>query len=107
QCGGERRRGVGLVARSGRRASSARHGFLDRAAYGLVRTVTTADNPARNRLVCVGSSSAILIGTRCTTLVKLPVALSGGKSANCDPLAGAISTTRPCSTSPGYTSMRT
>ena len=26
---------------------------------------------------------------RCTTLVKLPVALSGGSSANCDPLAGA------------------
>jgi len=25
--------------------------------------------------------------------VKLPVALSGGKRANCDPLAGAISTT--------------
>jgi hypothetical protein len=32
---------------------------------------------------------------RCTTLVKLPVALSGGSSANCEPLAGAMRSTRP------------
>ena len=57
--------------------------------------------------ISVESSSAILTGTRCTTFVKLPVALSGGRSANCDPLAGAISSTRPCITSPGYASMRT
>ena len=80
---------------------------LDRFPYGFVRTVTTADNPDRNRVVSVESSSAILTGTRCTTFVKLPVALSGGRSANCDPLAGAISITRPRITSPGYTSMRT
>ena len=33
---------------------------------------------------------AILTATLCTTFVKLPVALSGGNSANCDPDAGAI-----------------
>jgi len=37
----------------------------------------------------------ILTGTRCVTFVKLPVALSGGSKANCDPLAGAICSTRP------------
>jgi len=36
-----------------------------------------------------------LDGMRCTTLVKLPVALSGGSRENCDPLAGAISSTFP------------
>ena len=80
--------------------------FARSVSYGFVRTVTTADNPDRNRVVSVESSSAILTGTRCTTFVKLPVALSGGRSANCDPLAGAISSTRPWITSPGYTSMR-
>ena len=45
-------------------------------------------------------SSAIRTGMRCTTLVKLPVALSGGSSANCEPLAGAIRSTRPRSFSP-------
>ena len=69
--------------------------------------MTIADNPDRNRAVSVESSSAILTGTRCTTFVKLPVALSGGSSANCEPLAGAISSTRPRIRSPGYTSMRT
>ena len=48
-------------------------------------------------------SNWIRTGMRCTTLVKLPVALSGGSSANCDPLAGAIRSTRPCSFSPRET----
>src|SRR5260370_1088241 len=42
-------------------------------------------------------SNSIRTGMRWTTLVKLPVALSGGSSANCEPLAGAIRSTRPCS----------
>ena len=33
--------------------------------------------------------------TRCTTLVKLPVALSGGSSENCAPEAGEIDDTTP------------
>jgi hypothetical protein len=40
---------------------------------------------------CSGSwpgSSTIFTGTRCTILVKLPVALSGGSRANSRPLAG-------------------
>jgi hypothetical protein len=69
--------------------------------YFLVRTVTIAESPGRNCAVSVESSSAILTGTLCTTLVKFPVALSGGNNANCDPLAGAISSTRPLMTLPG------
>ena len=58
--------------------------------------VTSVDSPGRN-LPCSGcpGSSAIFTGIRCTTLVKFPVALSGGRSADCEPLAGAISTTLP------------
>jgi hypothetical protein len=39
-------------------------------------------------------------GIRCTTLVKFPVALSGGNSAKVDPLAGERRSTRPRSTTP-------
>ena len=46
-------------------------------------------------------SSAIFTGMRCTTLVKLPVALSGGSSANSWPLAGAMLSTWPCTIWPG------
>src|SRR5262249_38355671 len=66
-----------------------------------VRTVTTAERPGRNSDVSDESSRAIFTGTRCTTLVKLPVALSGGSNANCDPLAGAISNTLALKTLPG------
>src|ERR1700677_4379886 len=54
-------------------------------------TVTTAEKPGRSTF-CKGcpGSSAIFTGILCTTLVKLPVALSGGSRANCDPLAGEI-----------------
>lgn len=40
-------------------------------------------------------SNSIRSGIRCTTLVKLPVALSGGSNANCDPLAGETRATCP------------
>ena len=43
------------------------------------------------------ASSVIFTGMRCTTLVKLPVALSGGSSANSWPLAGARLSTWPWS----------
>src|SRR5262249_45427436 len=69
--------------------------------YCRVRTVTTAEMPGRSFEVRVASSSAILTGTRCTTFVKFPVALSGGSKANCEPLAGAISSTLPLKTFPG------
>ncbi len=47
------------------------------------------------------SSSTIFTGTRCTILVKLPVALSGGSSANSRPLAGDRLSTWPFSVTPG------
>ena len=47
------------------------------------------------------SSSTIFTGMRCTILVKLPVALSGGSSANSSPLAGETLSTWPCSRHPG------
>ena len=52
------------------------------------------DMPGRN-LPASGLSDAIrnLTGIRCTTLVKLPVALSGGSRLNCEPLAGAMLST--------------
>ena len=41
------------------------------------------------------ASRVIFTGMRWTTLVKLPVALSGGSRANSWPLAGARLSTRP------------
>ena len=45
--------------------------------------------------------------TRWTTLVKLPVALSGGSSENCDPEAGEIDDTTPSTTLPPSASIAT
>ena len=61
----------------------------------LVSTVGSTDMPGRSRPVRLWSSSTIFTGTRCTILVKLPVALSGGSSANSRPLAGARLSTWP------------
>ena len=49
QRGRERSDAVGLRDSVGGRGGSVRHGSLDRLPYGFVRTVTTADNPDRNR----------------------------------------------------------
>ena len=57
--------------------------------------LVTTDMPGSRRSSGWSGSNWIRTGTRCTTLVKLPVALSGGNSANCEPLAGAIRSTRP------------
>ena len=59
-------------------------------------TVASTDRPGRRR-GSSGSSPASLIrtGTRCTTLVKLPVAFSGGSSANCAPVRGYKLSTGP------------
>ena len=71
-----------------------------------MRIVAITDMPGRN---CPSSgwpwSSVILTGMRCTTLVKLPVALSGGSSVNCEPLAGEMLSTRPVTTTPGKVSI--
>src|SRR5262249_41570593 len=71
-----------------------------------VRTTAITDRPGRKWFDAWFSSRMILTGTRCVTLVKLPVALSGGNRANCDPLAGAMCDTLPFSVTPGYSSMR-
>jgi hypothetical protein len=44
---------------------------------------------------------------RCTILVKLPVALSGGSKLNSIPLAGARLSTQACKSMPGKVSTRT
>ena len=70
-----------------------------------VSIVGSTDMPGRSRPIS-GSfgSMVILTGTRCTILVKLPVALSGGSSANSWPLAGAMLFTTPCTMVPGKVS---
>ena len=63
--------------------------------YRLVWTVAVTERPGWSLAARLTSSSTIFTGMRCTTLVKFPVALSGGSNANCDPLAGAISIILP------------
>ena len=52
--------------------------------------------PARNRF-CRATSfgTRMRTGSRCTILVKLPVALSGGSSVNTEPAAGSVFTLLP------------
>src|SRR5262245_43934030 len=64
-------------------------------AHCFVRTVAVTESPGRSCAERGVGSRAILTGILCTTLVKFPVALSGGSSANCEPLAGAIARTLP------------
>ena len=55
-----------------------------------VSTVTVTDRPGRSiRASGASAGKAMRTGTRCTILVKLPVALSGGSRLNWAPLAGA------------------
>ncbi len=62
----------------------------------LMSMLGCTDMPGRRSPdVALSPSSTILTGMRCTTLVKLPVALSGGSSANSWPLAGARLSTWP------------
>ena len=82
-----------MARRSGNRSSGcwrrqppARFVFDER-----VSMVGITDMPGRSSMRgFLPVSSAIRTGMRCTTLVKLPVALSGGSSANSWPLAGAM-----------------
>src|SRR5262249_50995851 len=76
--------------------------LVEPAALVLASIVAITDMPGRNRSPKEGSgSSTILTGMRWTTLVKLPVALSGGSSENCAPEAGDQLSTWPCRTTPG------
>src|SRR5271156_5714623 len=79
--------------------------FAPSGGFELVSIVAITDIPGRNRSAREGScSSTIFTGIRCTTLVKLPVALSGGSSANSAPDAGDQLSTCPCRTLPGKAS---
>ena len=64
-----------------------------------VSIVGSTDMPGRSRPASATSwRSMIFTGMRWTILVKLPVALSGGSSANSWPLAGAMLSTTPWTT---------
>ena len=91
----------GLGPRDARRFSASRSATT----VDLVSTVGSADMPGRSRPFRLWSSSTIFTGTRCTILVKLPVALSGGSSANSRPLAGDRLSTWPFSLVPWKLSM--
>ncbi len=69
------------------------------------RRGAVTDNPGRSPpKVPASPSSTMRTGTRCTILVKFPVAFSGGSRLNCAPVAGATLATCPCSVSPGNAS---
>src|ERR1700722_5416624 len=79
--------------------------FGDAAGSAPVSIRASADIPGRTSVPSAGcGSSTIFTGMRCTTLVKLPVALSGGSSANVLPVPGDQLSTCPVSTSPGNAS---
>src|SRR5207249_1320153 len=68
----------------------------------LVSIVTVTERPGRSRPARgLFAGRAIRTGTRCTILVKLPVALSGGSRLNWAPLAGAKLSMRPSRARPG------
>ena len=67
--------------------------------------VASTDMPGRTSGPSDGFwSSTIFTGTRCTTLVKLPVALSGGSSAKVLPVPGDQLSTWPVSSRSGKAS---
>ena len=69
------------------------------------RRAPVTERPGRKRpSVAASASSRIRTGTRCTILVKLPVAFSAGSTLNTAPVAGARLATWPWNTSPGSTS---
>src|SRR6185436_20420491 len=77
----------------------------DRRAHREVSTWTLADRPGRSgRFPEHGLVTAMRTGTRCTTLMKLPVALSGGSRANFAPVAPLTLATVPWATQPPYAS---
>ena len=73
------------------------------ARYRVVVMVTRTLMPGRSgRTGSLGPSMPTRTGMRWTTLVKLPVALSGGNSENFAPVAGLRLSTWPRYFFPGY-----
>ncbi|WYX51052.1 hypothetical protein WJ977_31205 [Achromobacter xylosoxidans] len=59
-------------------------------------TVTSADRPMRSGWSASSLGSRLMrTGTRCTTLIQLPVAFCDGSSAKAEPLPAITSPTRP------------
>ena len=101
-------------SRLGGRLADAVRGRARRAASASARsgsrvwTVATTERPGRSGVALRTSSGKVTrTATRCTTLVKLPVALSGGRSENCAPEAGEIDETTPWIVLPPSASMAT
>ncbi len=75
-------------------------------APGLMLTLTTTDMPGLSRdCSATAAGTRMRTGKRCTILVKLPVALSGGSNEKTEPDAGATLATRPSSLRSGNASM--
>src|SRR6516165_7163941 len=75
-------------------------------APGFVSTLIVVERPGRSS-PSLASSSPMRTGTRCTILVKLPVAFSGGITLNTAPVPGARLRTWPWKTLCGRTSATT
>ena len=88
----------GLACRAPRRRTRARRAG-SACGSALVAGVDGGDDrqagPQRHAPSARPPAKAMRTATRCTTLVKLPVALSGGSSENCEPEAGATEVTTP------------
>src|SRR5262249_59598199 len=77
-------------------------------AHRCVLMVVIADMPDRRRSARRWSGSrTIFTGIRCAILVKLPLALSGGRRLNSAPVPGEMVSTRPVHTASGTPSTRT
>ena len=84
---------------------SGSRGASEATAPGLVLTSTTTDMPGRSSpRSATSAGTRTRTASRCTILVKLPVALSGGSSENTEPEAGATLCTTPSIFSPGSAS---
>src|SRR5262249_49495568 len=71
----------------------------------FVTTVAVTLMPGRSGCAASAApSTAMRTGMRCTTFVKLPVALSGGSSEKRAPVAGLRLSTWPMNLRPGYAS---
>ena len=83
--------------------------MLRDADFGAVRVSmsTMTERPGRSLPSALSAGIAIRTGTRCTILVKLPVAFSGGRSENCEPDAGATLSTVPSIVAPSRASTYT
>ncbi len=102
--------GATRPARHALRLAASGQGQLAAAARRWPRVSTVGgDRQARPQLrrQRILGSSTIFTGTRCTILVKLPVAFSGGSSANCAPVPGARLSTVPLIGMAGKESMAT